>query len=118
MFINNRNSLKFRRKSLRNNATPQEIVLWSRLRNSQTGFKFRRQYSIGNYIVDFYCPEKKLAIEVDGSQHGNATNEAYDSARADYLDSLRVTVLRFWNNEVSINIEGVMMKIEEALTTP
>jgi very-short-patch-repair endonuclease len=60
---------KMARRLLRNNATPQEIILWSRLRKNRLGSKFRRQHSIGPYIADFYCPEKTLIIEIDGSQH-------------------------------------------------
>lgn len=115
MFINNQTSLKSRRKSLRNSATPQEVVLWSRLRNYQTGFKFRRQHSIGSYIIDFYCPEKKLAIEIDGSQH---ISSEPDLERTKFLNTQGIQVLRFWNNEVNINIDGVVMKIGEILTTP
>jgi len=61
--------LKDRKIDLRNKQTPQEIILWSRLRREQLGSKFRRQHSIGGYIADFYCPSKKLVIEIDGSQH-------------------------------------------------
>lgn len=109
MFVNNRQDQKRNRKILRNRATPQEIILWSRLRLNQLGFKFRRQHSVGRYVIDFYCPEKKLAIEIDGSQH--LDNEKYDKKRAGYLRGLGVTALRFWDNDVNVNIEGVMMKI-------
>ena len=57
------------RKDLRNKITPEELALWYRLKNNQLGYKFRRQHSIGNFIADFYCAEKKLVIELDGSQH-------------------------------------------------
>lgn len=75
---------------MRNNATPQEIILWSRLKNSQIGFKFRRQHSVGNYILDFYCTEKRLAVEIDGFQHGEIIDATYDTARTNYLNSLRI----------------------------
>ena len=68
--IHNNKTLADRRKELRNNATPQEAILWQHLKDSNFGCKFRRQHSIGPYIVDFYCPSKKLIIELDGSQHG------------------------------------------------
>jgi very-short-patch-repair endonuclease len=61
--------LKDRRSDLRTNQTPQEVLLWSRIRREQLNFKFRRQHSIGGYIVDFYCPMKRLVIEIDGSHH-------------------------------------------------
>ena len=114
--IHNQKDLKQRRRDLRNTATPQEIILWVRLLGSQCGFKFRRQHSIGNYIVDFYCPEKKVAVEIDGSQHDHSKNAEYDLRRTEYLKSLGIKALRFWNNEVNTNIEGVMMRIEETLT--
>lgn len=108
MFFNNKQNQKPLRKSLRYRATPQEVIVWSRLRNSQLGYKFRRQQSLGNYIVDFYCPKKKLAIEIDGAQH--IDNEP-DQARTRFLNNQNIQVLRFWNNEVNTNIEGVLFKI-------
>jgi len=98
---------------LRNNATPQEVILWSRLRRNGLGYKFRRQESIGKYIVDFYCPEKKLIVEIDGWRHKE--NETYDNDRTTYLESLGLKILRFWNNEVNDNLEGVILRIEEHL---
>ncbi len=114
-FINNKSeSLSYRRK-LRNEPTPQEIMLWARLKNNGTGFKFRRQHGIGKYILDFYCPSKKLAIEIDGSQHQD--NENYDRMRDDLVSNFGIKTLRFWNNEINTNIEGVLMKIGEELGT-
>ncbi len=104
---------KTRRKNLRQNSTPQEVILWSKLRGSGLGFKFRRQHSIGSFIVDFYCSEKKLIIEIDGSQH--VDNKRYDEERSKYLEGMGYKVVRFWNNEINTNIEGVIMKIEEEL---
>jgi len=95
--------------------TPQEIILWSRLRQSQLGCKFRRQHSIENYIVDFYCPTKKIVIEIDGLQHKREKDTKYDARRTKDLESLGITVLRFWNNEINENLEGVILKIEEYL---
>ncbi len=84
------------------------------------GAKFRRQHSIGVYIVDFCCSPQKLIVEIDGSQHSEEKAELYDNVRTDYLEKLGYTVLRFWNNEINVNLEGVLMKIEEILnhTTP
>jgi very-short-patch-repair endonuclease len=101
------------RKKLRKEATPQEIILWARLKNKQLGCKFRRQHSIGKYVVDFYCSEKKLVIEIDGWQHKE--QERYDEERIKYLESLELKVLRFWNNDVNDNLNGVILKIEEYL---
>ncbi|MBU4143052.1 DUF559 domain-containing protein [Patescibacteria group bacterium] len=112
MAIHNLVNKKQIRRKLRSSATPQEIILWSRLKNSQLGYKFRRQHSIGKYIVDFYCPEKKLIIEIDGSQH---IDNVYDAERDAYLKNLRFKVLRFWDNDVNNNLDGVLLKIMEDL---
>ena len=112
MAIHNLFNKKQIRKKLRNSATPQEVILWSRLKNERLGCKFRRQHSIGKYVVDFYCPAKKLIIEIDGSQHIDNT---YDTDRDAYLKNLGFKVLRFWDNDVNNNLEGVLMKIIENL---
>lgn len=94
-----------------------EIILWSRLKGSGlNGYKFRRQYSIGNYIVDFYCTQLKLAVEVDGDSHYVDGAEKYDSDRQEFIGLQGVTVLRFTNAEVYGNIEGVLEKISELIT--
>lgn len=113
MKISNLSHVKSHRQTLRKKATPQEIIIWSRLRNDQLGYKFRRQHSFGNYIADFYCRKKKLIIEIDGSQH--LDQEKYDSRRTEFFESLGLKVLRFWNNEVNSNIEGVVSAIHRAL---
>ena len=74
------------RINLRKEITPQEKILWQKLRNSSLGYRFRRQHSIGNFIADFYCATKKLAIELDGSQH--LDNTEYDQERTNYFESL------------------------------
>ncbi len=102
---------------MRNSSTPEEILLWLQLKNSQTGFKFRRQHSIGGYIVDFYCPAKKLVIEIDGPQHFKKENKEYDKIRSSYFDGLNIKVVRFTNLEVSTETERVIRKIKEELTT-
>jgi len=113
MKISNLSHVKSHRRTLRNNATPQEILIWSRLRNNQLGYKFRRQHSFGNYIADFYCREKKVIIEIDGSQH--LDQEKYDLRRTEFFESLGLKVLRSWNNEVNTNINGVVTAIYSAL---
>lgn len=77
------------------------------------GLKFFRQYSIGPYIIDFYCPERRLAIEVDGGQHANLYGQQHDVHRDSYLRELNVHVVRFWNNDVLQNIVGVWRMIKE-----
>jgi very-short-patch-repair endonuclease len=79
------------------------------------GFKFFRQYSVGPYILDFYCPERRLGVEVDGGQHGNAPGKEHDARRAEYLSDLNIRIARFWNNDVLQNIEGVGRKIAQEL---
>ncbi|MCB0119709.1 MAG: endonuclease domain-containing protein [Anaerolineales bacterium] len=98
---------------LRKELTPAEAKLWAYLRNDQLGVSFRRQHAIGNYIPDFVCIEKKLIIELDGSQH--LEQEEYDKERTQYLESQGYKVIRFWNNEVTNNIEGVILVIMNAL---
>ncbi|MDQ5971132.1 MAG: hypothetical protein QG566_78 [Patescibacteria group bacterium] len=105
-----------KRLFLRRNQTLQEIILWARLRRGQTGYKFKRQYSVGPYVLDFYCSIKKLAIEIDGSQH--IENKEYDKERTKFLNNLGIRVLRFWNNEVNANIDGVVDKIMRELDSP
>ncbi len=109
--ISNLSSVRTQRRKLRTNATPQEVILWSRLKNRQLGVKFRRQHSFGEYIADFYCPEKRLVVEVDGSQH--MEQEKYDTERTKFFESFGLKILRFWNNEINANVDGVMMKIQE-----
>ena len=95
---------------LRQNLTDVEFLLWQRLRNRQIlNCKFRRQFPIAPYIVDFCCLDLKLIIELDGSQHFEQSQ--YDSERNSYLAKRGFKVIRFWNNEVMENIEGVLTKI-------
>jgi len=103
-------------RNLRKNQTPQEAKMWSILRNYQIdGLKFKRQYPIGDYIVDFVCKDIKLVIEIDGSQHNESPNIEYDEKRTKYLNSKSYTVLRFWNNDIDKNIDGVYEKILETI---
>jgi very-short-patch-repair endonuclease len=101
------------RKLLRSNQTEVEKILWSKLRGKQTGYKWKRQVSIGPYVADFYCYEKHLVIELDGSQH--LENKEYDNERSEYFKMLGIKTIRFWNNEVTKNIGGVMLAIENEL---
>ena len=98
---------------LRKEPTPAEAKLWSRIRNDQLGVNFRRQHAIGKYIPDFVCIEKKLIIELDGSQH--LEQQAYDQERTKQLNSLGYKVIRFWNNEVMKNTDDVIVAIIHAL---
>ncbi len=106
-------NLESKRRYLRKEATPQEIILWSKLRYKNLGVKFQRQHSINKYIVDFYCAKKKIIIEIDGIQHEDA--RLYDEQRTRYFESLGFSVLRFWNNEINTNLEGVLLKIQSEI---
>ncbi len=98
---------------LRKEMTPAECKLWSRIRDDQLGVTFRRQHAVGNYIPDFCSPKAKLIIELDGSQH--LEQEEYDEERTKYLNSLGYKVIRFWNNDVMNEIEGVILAILHAM---
>lgn len=101
-------------RELRRNQTDTEIKLWSVLRNKKFhGFKFRRQHCIPPYVVDFVCLEKKLIIELDGSQH--QLEAEYDMSRTKFLKSKGFKVIRFWNNEALQNLQGVLEIIYENL---
>jgi very-short-patch-repair endonuclease len=103
-------------KNLRKNSTDVERLLWSRLRAGRLeGIKFRRQHPIGHYIVDFVCLERKLIIELDGGQHALPEEIWNDKERTDWMEKEGYTVLRFWNNEVLTNMEGVLEVIREKL---
>jgi len=101
-------------RRLRKTSTDAEIRLWSKLRRKQLeGFRFRRQHPMGAYVVDFFCADARLVVEVDGGQH--ADRVAHDDARTRWLEERGYRVLRFWNNEVLANTEGVLLTIREAL---
>jgi len=108
----NRPELKGRRKKLRNNSTPAECELWKYLKAKKVcGLKFRRQHSIDNYILDFYCPQIKLGIELDGAYH--VYNEEYDSLRDSILERQGIIVLRYENVMVFEHIDTVLDDIED-----
>lgn len=118
MKLFNRQDTKELRRNLRKIATPEEIKVWQIVRNRKIlNLKFFRQYSVNKYILDFYCPQLKLCLEIDGGHH-NLNN--HDKIRTDYLNLLGISVIRFWNNDVNNNLEGVYQKIfktaEELIT--
>ncbi len=119
----NDKSLKHTRKALRKNMTDAEIVLLSRLKGKRLyRYKFRRQYSIERYIVDFYCPKLRLAIEVDGGQHIDERHFKLDEERTIFLNEQNITVIRFWNHEVLKYTDDVLnaiwKKIQEIEKSP
>ena len=94
--------------------TSQERKLWSIIRERQFfGYRFRRQFPIGSYIVDFVCREKKIIIEIDGGQHSEKQNIEYDSKRTEFLKSEGFYVVRFWNNDIDNNMDGVYERLKE-----
>ncbi len=111
--INNRIYLKQRRRELRNNSTLAESTLWKLLKSGQSGRKFRRQHSIENYIVDFYCTKEKLIIELDGEPHNNQGISLKDGDRTEHLIQLGYKVIRFENDSVMKNSIGVIEEIKK-----
>lgn len=103
-----------RARELRKELTDAERKLWAYLRGDKLhGVNFRRQHAIGNYIVDFVSIKRKIIIELDGSQH--LEQEEYDKERTKYLESKEYKVIRFWNNQVMNDLNGVIKAIEYAL---
>ena len=108
--------LKNRARALRKNMTEAEVKLWQHLRRKQLcNMQFLRQRPIGEYIVDFYCPEAKLVNEVDGEHHYKEAGLKYDTRRDAYLRELGLTVMRFSNTDIMKNINGVAEAIREYL---
>lgn len=104
----NRNNAKRMRSAM----TPAELKLWNAVRAHRLmGLSFRRQLPIGNFIVDFACPSHKLIVELDGSQHGDDVATARDNQRTDFLQSQGWSVIRFWNDDVLCDIDGVCQHI-------
>ena len=105
-------SLKERRRELRKNQTGTEGNLWFHLRNRRMkNEKFYRQYSVGLYILDFYCPSKRLGIEIDGSQYYDMEYKMYDKERTEYLTENNIRLLRFTNLEILNNLDTVCERI-------
>ncbi|MBO0950311.1 endonuclease domain-containing protein [Fibrella forsythiae] len=114
----NRTSTKELRRELRQRQTPAEVLLWNELRNRQlNGAKFRRQHSIGGYVVDFYCAESALVVELDGSIHDFPDAQAYDREREAVICDLGLSMMRFRNDDVERRLPYVLEKIAENLNT-
>ena len=106
-------NVQVRARELRKQMTPAEHILWTRLRNRQLGgYKFRRQHPLGPYIADFYCAERRLVIELDGSVH--AEQQEYDEMRSGQFEEYGYQVIRFKNAEVESELEYVLMEILKA----
>ncbi len=103
-------------RRLRENLTVAEVRLWRRLRRMPIeGSHFRRQVSIGPYIVDLACMAARLIVEVDGSQHGNEPNIRHDKSRTLWLEQQGFRVLRFWNSDIVSNLDGVVAAVFESI---
>jgi very-short-patch-repair endonuclease len=113
--LNNARRLLGRRRALRSNLTPAEATLWRELRRSSLlhGRKFRRQQSVGPYIVDFYCASEKLVVELDGAAHDSEIAADHDEARERFLRAMGLTVIRIENRNVMKNIEGVLAYVRQ-----
>lgn len=108
----NRTSEKTKRQQLRRNMTKAEFRLWQKLKGKQLeGVKFRSQYGVGRFVVDFYCTELKLAIEIDGESHFQDGVQEYDQERQAFIELLGIRFLRFTNDDVYRNLEGVLERI-------
>ncbi len=124
LHVNNLPVLRTFRKELRHHLTPAEAKLWTLLKQSQLdGRKFRRQHSVGYYILDFYCPSERLAVELDGAVHDSESAQEYDRERDMFLGYYRIKVLRFENKLVFQQTEAVLMEIKNSFgwwkeTTP
>jgi very-short-patch-repair endonuclease len=117
--LHNRSDLLGTRRALRHTLTTPEARLWVHLQRRQLdGWKFRRQHSIDRYIVDFYCPAARLAVEIDGTAHDSVAANVYDDRRSEFLASSGVRVIRFMNDDVIRNLQGVLESIRMELRKP
>ena len=113
----NKYAQTIRRMDLRLAATSAEKCLWFYLREKQLGYKFRRQHGIGAFILDFYCSEKMLGIEIDGPSHLIAEAAEKDKARTELIASHQIKIIRFTNEEIYKNIQTVISTIIKELET-
>lgn len=114
--IFNKATEKKKRQILRNGMPKAEVILWSYLKDKQLyGYKFRRQYGVGPYVIDFYCPKKKLTVEVDGPSHYSQSAKVYDKHRQNYIESYGIKFIRITNIDVYQNIRGVIARICQIL---
>ena len=105
-----------KRRYLRNNMPKSEVMLWVKLKNKQMhGERFLRQYSVDQYVIDFYCPRLKIAIEVDGDSHFIGDAQEYDKERQSYIEALGIQFLRFTNADICENLDGVRQTIWERI---
>ena len=111
----NKKSEQEKRRRLRKNMTYCEKIVWLNLRKRQLGYRFLRQYSVDHFVVDFYCPELKLAIEVDGASHNDPEQNKYDIQRQKYLEEFNIKFVRIKDEEFLGNPNKAFMKIEDTI---
>jgi very-short-patch-repair endonuclease len=112
----NKHREKPKRQILRNNMTQAEVILWSQLRgNNLGGYKFRRQYSIDRFVLDFYCPELKLVIEIDGESHSPQEAVEHDKIRESHIKQFGIVFLRFTNEDVRKALTASLKKIVQTI---
>jgi very-short-patch-repair endonuclease len=116
MVIFNLKKNKKTRKNLRKKMTRAEIVLWKKIRSKRLGYKFRRQFGIGPYITDFYCPQLKFAIELDGDVHTFNNVRCKDAVRNRFLKEFGITTKRYWNSYILNNLDSVVEDIYNTCT--
>ncbi len=109
--VKNKTEIKEQRRYLRLHETGAEKLLWNALRGKQLGVKFRRQHSVGKYVLDFYCSEKHIAIEVDGAVHSLSGAKQYDAGRTRFVNDHGIRVFRFTNDEIFADLDKVIEKI-------
>ncbi|OGY36119.1 MAG: hypothetical protein A3E36_00860 [Candidatus Andersenbacteria bacterium RIFCSPHIGHO2_12_FULL_45_11b] len=111
-----RKDIKPTRSALRKRMTAPELVFWTAIRSRKLkGYKFRRQYSTGRYIIDFYCPKVRLGVEIDGDSHFTNNQKQYDALRQEYINALGIKILRYTNDEIMKNLNGVLEDISKCL---
>ena len=99
-------------RNLRRNATAAETILWQYLRSNALGLKFRRQYPLNHYVLDFYCVRLRLCIEIDGDVHNTMMKNEHDKLRTEYLNEMGITVLRYDNDVVFKNVDAILLSIQ------
>ena len=114
-YLYNNKAKKDLRKKLRNNLGLPEIILWRELKGSKLGKKFRRQNGVAIYSLDFYCPELRLGIELDGSTHDNQESYANDQKRTKFIHNQNIKIIRFQNKDILNNLNGVVEEIKKNL---
>lgn len=112
----NKKSEQEKRRTLRTNMTFCERLVWVFLRKKQYGYRFLRQYSVDHYVMDFYCPKLKLAVEIDGDVHEQKDQKKYDEVRQKYLEEFGIKFVRITNEELLGNPNKAFEKIEKAIS--